>query len=54
MQKNNPVSLEKDYELKFYHYNGLPPAGPRTVTINISRKVINNQNADQDNKDIIV
>jgi len=52
MQKNNPVNLERDYELKFYHYNGLPPAGPRTVTINLSRKVfIDSQNVEE--KDII-
>lgn len=32
------ATLEKDYEARFYHYNGLPPSGPHMATVAVSRK----------------
>jgi len=42
------ANLEKDYEIKFYHFNGLPPAGPRLSAIYVSRKI----NVDAQSDDI--
>jgi len=47
------ATLEKDYDVRFYHYNGLPPSGPHMATISVSRKnKINEINVEQD-KDIV-
>jgi hypothetical protein len=47
------TSLEKDYDVRFYHYNGLPPAGPRMCVVSVSRRVRLEANPEED-KQILV
>jgi len=47
------ATLEKDYDVRFYHYNGLPPSGPHMASINVTRRTnLADFNVEQD-KNII-
>jgi hypothetical protein len=50
LKPNALAILEKDYEIKFFHFNGLPPSGPRMASINLARRtsIDNNQNNETD------
>lgn len=52
-KRNAIANLEKDYDVRFYHYNGLPPAGPRMSVVAVSRRVRLEANPEED-KQILV